>query len=451
MGPDSQPRPAGVHLDSKVEGLLVSAFEGMLEESRQLGHWGDVRGTADCKMAMDLCFPRGAFAGLRTFAGDWLARRMYVTDKDKGNWEEEIWDTSIAIMALAWDKARYKDRIWAGLGWLETAYRVGRSNWNDEPWETSWALLAIHEALGPDLQSHPYGGLCHQPLHWLTSFMGIPREGMQVNAHYTGLFVLLANRFANQDILGLEHGALLDELRQAKHKAVERLITDLGTVNPHSRELWSKELWSNGLVLWGIAEAGALHETTPGLADALRWFDDALTRPSVQTEDRAFACIGLYHLLVSLRIEENLLLPSSVAAARNLLSDEGCQRVFDACLQIARREAASDTKARLGQELHERVSVKHRDFRPHPPFLETHEWEGYYTVRAHKKAANLTVIVCLTTALTVLTQWSAGGLGTVWSWLIAAIPVAAGVLATLEQLVGLSIRDLFGSKAKDQQ
>lgn len=433
--PAAKPSAARAMTES-IEDLVVLALHDVLREAAVSGNWGDVRGTSDSLIAIETCLPPHAYPRLRAAASDWLIGRSFA-ESGLRNWEEEVWDSAVALLALAGDSRRPERAIGEGVRWLEEHHRFGHDNWNDEPWETLWALLAIH-ATATVSPHHVPAEIPIGSLRWLLSLLDNPRPGLLVSWHYTGLLVLVAGRYASSGELAARDPAFAADLRAAVERVVARMVEWLAS-GDGAGELWTREVWSNSLVLWAAAENEAVHEGSAGLPRLVDWYRDRLRRSDLMTEDRAFACIALFHLLVSLETTRDVAVRRALEEMRTRVREgREAERAIDVI--DAHEVRVAD---RVRERIARRLATTRPDFVARPPFLTTSEFRGYYTVHAHRKTVNVALIVAATAALTLMTV-AQDLFGARMNRLVALVPIGLGALATLAQLMNLDLGGILG-------
>lgn len=443
----SRPRP-GQQVEDHLSAALLRGLQDLLDEGCASGDWGDVRGSADGLIALAHCLGGDAYPVLRAASEQWL-RQKAITHGDGASWEEEVWDTAIATLALC---ARPHENTVArapALRWLKVAHARGHSNWNDEPWETMWALLALDAARRAGDHAALSGVALDETFAWLLSLFG--PSGHMVSSHYTALFVLVANRF--QDVAG----AASADLAARKERAVAVLLepmrrwaTPRGSAIAVPEELWTRELWANSLVMWALGENGLVTHEQAGTEAVALWFHhqmcdgpDSAERGEVLTEDRAFACVALFHALVSLRSS----LPEAAAVHRRLagITDAG-DAIGDATDLVG--GSAGDT---LRRELRERLERTRADYAPSLPLFQRRG--AYYTANLKRRLVDAVAVL----AATILLGWGAGesqtieaALGSRGASILRAAVVLAGAFAMLIGALGISVGDLLTRSRKRQ-
>lgn len=120
---------------------------------------------------------------------DWLVRNSHVEAKGQRSWESEVWDTSLALIALTRAKRLDSDPIISeACDWL-IALRNEHFNWHNEPWETTMALLAL-------LETRQYRRFEHilDSVRWLTDI--IESIGLLI-LHYSAFLRLVLQQIQN--------------------------------------------------------------------------------------------------------------------------------------------------------------------------------------------------------------------------------------------------------------
>lgn len=428
-------------ITSSIEKQLTAALESIIMEACYSGDWGDVRGTADSLIALNRCLPETTFLNLRTNAAKWLTRNKIEKSEFNVNWEEEVWDTSVAMIALSHEKEKNKQVIDGAVKGLQASFVEEHNNWNFEPWETSWALLAIFEALSPHLDEDVLA-TCNRALKWLQTYIGVPEPGLLINWHYTALFLLVAKRYSDYPPFTEEYPDTCRMLKQYIDICLQRILDVL----PVSEEgLWTHEVWSNGLVLWALGECNVVATNTTGVTRIVEWFSGQLLTSFL--EDRAFACIGLYELLLSLKAQEYLPLSDGLAGLVGAAEANDLGDILNVCMKIVEKEISQDKiKPCLAAQLEKNLAGRCPDFVLRAPFITSSEHEGYYTLNLYRKYTDLAVIIAVTLAVTLLTLASTERIPAPWAWIIGAAPIVIGAFATVASLFGFSFRDYFGRK-----
>lgn len=414
----------------RIEIILEGTLRQLLREPQRAGNWGDVRGTADSLIAIHQCLPDERFPALRRYASEWLLTRMYSDVSGMGNWEEEVWDTAIATLALS-EEPVGKEPVAKAILWLAELFQETHGNWNDEPWETLWALLAIHAAHTKADAPMPAIDF-EKSLRWLISLRGTPSAGILVNWHYTALFCLVAQRYSSH----LMQTMVSDEVRAALTSAYiesTRCIA-LALDRLPDKELWTNEVWSNSIAIWALAESEEIRGDLPGLIKLVDWFQEQLQDQHQSfTEDLAFACISLGRLVVGLERAKEL------AFARNIDNIKGengpeIRAIIEQCAEIISHARSAG--------LRERLSCRLRTFRDHiprAPFLTKDVFHGYYTVNLRDFPTKLFLIIVATATLTVAAHSAQAFFGEKVGRVVIWVPLALGALTTIAGLMNFSL------------
>ncbi len=214
------------------------------------------------------------------------------------SWGEELWDTSMALISLNRLGLSQKDpQYQKAISWMVSLYNMNnRQNWHDEPWETSWCILAILETdTIPELSD-----IAYKATKWLLSLQD--SEGKIVSPHYTAYFILSSSKLINYDwIISQEDKKIISD---AIDNAIKFL---LGIISKDA--LWTGEAWSNGQILWALANTGKFPCSNKDiLLTVVNWFADHQESDGnwSDVEDTASSILGLYYLLREL---ESMSLP----------------------------------------------------------------------------------------------------------------------------------------------
>lgn len=426
------------NLVDKIEKTLAESLNYLLREPEKIGNWGDVRGTADSLIAIHKCLPNDRFPILREYATSWLLSRMENNSENNGkaSWEEEVWDTSIAVLALS-EEPSSREAIIKSTRWLSEQFQVGHGNWNDEPWETLWALLALHAAYKemklpfPDIDFE-------RTFNWLMSLRGTPQSGILINWHYTALFTLVAKRYSMDSPSSVVSDHIRVLLRDTHKESVQCLAEFLIM---KKEELWTNEIWSNSLAVW------ALFESIEDCPDQLEkkpvanWFFNQLqNQASVFTEDRAFACIGLFYFILGIKKEKKIKIDNLCTAdlspqVMNIMQE--CSTILGQNVQIDLQNSVSKCLGTVS------------DYTPRAPIFATDVFHGYYTINLRDFPTNIFVTITTTGILTIAAQNAHTFFGKTVGQYIIWIPLALGTLATIAQLMNFNLPKLF-SRSKSQ-
>ena len=138
-------------LEKRITSVLINGLSELIRQGRGRNCWCSSRATADALIALDHALPVGEYPHLREEA---LRELLRESDESGAlrNWNAEVWDTSVALLALRnLQGAKYRKPIRQSRDWLLSKYL--RSHfWNHEPWETLWALIALSRL--PDPPTH---------------------------------------------------------------------------------------------------------------------------------------------------------------------------------------------------------------------------------------------------------------------------------------------------------
>lgn len=442
-----------------VNNLLFKSLQNLIKSGMSNGHWGSVRATADSLIAMNRCLKEepSPYPILKKHAYKYIVKRASKPDKSINNacdWEEEVWDSSVAIMALSHKSMhkRYRDNILSGWAGLENKYNKINHNWHDEPWETSWALLALHSIMeNEELETETVNW--KQCLLWLSDLCGKPKKGLLINWHYSALFVLIVNRYANDKYLGgLENEDLKMKLRNGRNEIISHIMDNLKNTEDEDI-LWTQELWSNSLILWALCEPyqdkyEEVHVNSIEIDRVYKWFIKVLDKNKQQREDIAFSCISLCALWNSLSINENKTyeklrheIKSNIAIKIEQLT--AIERLIDKI----KKNDEEDKKKFLGRELLKEIKS---DYTPKPPLLEKDHHPGYHTVNLRENVTVISLIIITVIIFTFLTFGIQPYVNDKLGKVLVRLPVVLGVFATVLKLANVSPSAFLRFKSKKQ-
>ena len=276
-------------LKCRIVSSVTNGYSWLFGKGAGQGHWSEVRSTALAGLCLSLREPVDApwLVAVR----DWLLSRQVDMGAGQGSWGEELWDTSMAMLALLHLGVSPKDpAILGAVGWQRKLFGLsGNDSWHDEPWETSWCLLSgLHVQL--------YGGAVPwnsaAAARWLRSLQD--SRGRLIAPHYTAYFIWIYEELAKQSSATLE-------LEEAAARATRYLQAAW-----NESALWAGEPWSNGQILWCLASTGRLQIKDPDrVRQIVTWFlaeQDSDGGWYQDVEDTASAILGLH--AVMLRLEE---------------------------------------------------------------------------------------------------------------------------------------------------
>lgn len=414
-----------------LEELVVQLVRGLVAEGCERGNWEDTRGTGDALIALSEVLDDHAFPVLRRSASEFLADSA-TSFEDGLSWGEEVWDSSIATIALCRGPVPDRGRVSEAFRMLTELYRIGGGNWYSEPWETLWALVAMHEAIVkfPELQ----GEFDPKPaLSWLLTLFD-ERKGQLVNLHYTAQLLIASSKWLDHPVMVDPSSDLANRLQDVRIAAARHLLGSLRA----DGGLWSPDLWANALIVWGLADAGAVPLDQVWVNDVARGFRDAVRRDQ-PTEDRAFAVVGLSRLANAISGAAACSLP------RGLLDLE--QRYPDASLRVILEQVRSEQFDRDSARLRGRITrqvADMADFRQKPPAVSRSTFRGYYTVNVRQSVVNVSAILGVTVILTILSSAAASYIDASYAGFLTAIPIGLGMLATLAQILDIRPREWIG-------
>lgn len=365
-------------LENDVTSALVDGLVKLIEQGKRRDYWCSSRATADALITLDLCLPTGQFIHLQ---GD--ARKHLLAESDlvdgRRNWNGEIWDTAVAALALRNLRANeYKTATLQSRDWLLSKY-LKSHYWNHEQWETLWALIALSRLPEP-----PQNCDFSAAIEWLTeAIIGEPTSRMLMNWSNTALFILFTNTNCWEYSEGLK-----ERVAEEKQKCLETILATPLDEDGAVEVLWTPEGWSNGLVLWALSEAQHRMPDEAAANKIVKWCQTRISDGSLVDEDLAFVCIGLYHYLRWIYLQD-----------------------------------ASLKEAQLKFELCEQVKMAVPD---KPVALTKHTHPGYWSMHIRRRSARFAVYIVIALVLSGATLYFDDKRG--WSSLIALIPLLLSLI-----------------------
>ena len=391
------------------------------------GHWGDVRGTGDALIAFGEIL-RGKVPNLRSASLKYLLSSCDINEDEKmANWNEEVWDSAIALIALNYiesdDPVLIKIKTF-GINWLLLKFKQGNNNWNEEPWETLWALLALSKY---SIASE-HKDVFSKSFDWLNSLYK-ENSGILINWHYTALYLIVENS-ATLYIGEEDHKIKSGKLSQIFLSSIRSHFSSFKT-NEHQEKLWTKELWSNALVLWAYSER-ELNDFIDDFESTTliyRWFENA-GREHAIVEDIAFSSIALFSLLKSLKV-------------MHAFNDLKTVSEQDEVILVSKLKDYFEVRFAINSKISGQISSI--DFCEKMPIFSS-PYERYYTFNFNKRIFGATAFLVLTATLSLGSSHLKDYIGHSATEIITFASIFLGILATFAQLFGITIHDFFGKK-----
>jgi len=288
-------------LKNDIYRMVTNAYKYLYKEGQTKFFWGDVRSTALVGLA--LVFRESLDSKWLKEIENNLYKNIDVINENFNNWNEEIWDTAMALLCLN-EFGTTKNPIYQkALKWVHSMFNLnGRFNWHDEPWETSWAILGLLKC-SPDDDCLI---VVNNSLKWLYSLQD--EDGKIIAPHYTAYYILSIFLFIEQNPnLNPED---IETLRDSQKKAAYYLISII-----ENKILWTGEAWSNGQILWAIASSNYIDINDQKLISMItNWFEKNQEEKGnwADYEDTASAIIGLNHLLEVLEKTDSDFSPGNI-------------------------------------------------------------------------------------------------------------------------------------------
>lgn len=272
--------------------ITARGYDWLYERAIETGHWGDVRSTALASIALELREPINS--RWLTESRNWLLFEQ-TEDKETGlkHWNEEVWDTAMAVFAL--NRLQFnqnEDRYADSVQWIISLYdRTRRNNWHDEPWETCWALITLVF----DNSAERFIDIIISAMDWLLSLRG--NHGMIIAPHYTAYYLVIYEKL--KEVAAKAEVKLDSKFEVAADEAAYCLINELD-----DQLLWNGETWANGQILWALCLAGRFPLSNTSICKTVvDWFSKQ-QEPNYgcweDEEDTASALIGLCQLLIGI-------------------------------------------------------------------------------------------------------------------------------------------------------
>lgn len=400
-------------LKQALTNLLVDSLEDLICIGSNRDFWGTTRANSDAILAITTCLPNGNFSKLKDQCLDRISKEANDSN-EYVNWEEEIWDTSIAIMALSTDYNNNDILISKGLNWIESKYIKIIKSWNEEVWETLLALNAITFSRNKKNKEEENYSYFKGSIEQLNNFL---KEGILINWSNTALYILYVINSAKLESNENNKEIINQHIKASCDKILKK------DINLAQNVLWTSETWSNGLVLWAISEAKYGVFSEKKLEDIISWFEVQMNLEGTPIEDKAFACIGMYKYLEYLEYLEY----------KKIIGEE--------------KPKMSIVKSNLQNRLSELVGSRVKDFVPIPPLLDKSYHTDYYTINLNKRFVNILFIVSLTLVLTFFSVIASYDNDNIPKW-IAIIPILIGTYATVSQIIDFNI---FKSKKNNNE
>jgi hypothetical protein len=278
--------------DDQVEREIYHAvsrgFEYLFKVGQGKGHWKRVDHTSLAAMALTIREPKSSpwVKAVRK----WLISQQTEMEEGVASWDESVSDSAMALIALLRIGVLPNDpAVVKVLKFLSKVFNYkARPNWEDEPWETSWSITAIAEAGDPEALDEA----C-QALRWLAAMQ--EPSGAIIAPHYTAYFINAVRAICHRQTSS--GYCVIDEakLQEQAKKASEYLMRTMD-----DEELWTGEAWSNGQILWCLASGGRFPiEDQTSMSKTVSWFvrNQGTDGNWFDSEDTACAILGLVALL----------------------------------------------------------------------------------------------------------------------------------------------------------
>ncbi|MDD1746922.1 MAG: terpene cyclase/mutase family protein [Methanomassiliicoccales archaeon] len=278
------------YLEQELYRILTKSYGWLFTNGKCDGYWKDVSDTSLVALCLTKREPDTSpwLEHLR----DWLLDQQIEEGDEEGSWEEEIWGTATALIALSkLGVPTNHPKMITGLNFVHKLFNTtGRSNWEDEPWETSWAILAIAQTNCKKYLEDAYRGL-----EWLMSLQD--ESGRIIAPHYTAYFIKITYSLNKRQLIPEKD---LEKYQTTVEKATKYLID-----NMKPDILWTGMPWSNGQILWALASTYNFpFEDRSAVGHVIEWFSKNQEPGGnwYDAEDTSSAILGLFFLLRGCKI-----------------------------------------------------------------------------------------------------------------------------------------------------
>lgn len=266
---------------------VTKAYEWIFSLRKNGGDWPDVRIASLMMLCLSLREER---------KNEWLRDIKQTIEKEVKNlnedqngicWNDEIWDTSLALRALyQYEKSEKNALYQKGRKWIGTSFnKTGRENWNDEPWESYWAIKSI-------LLSHDskYDDILTSSIKWYLTLQS--EDGKVVAAHYTAFLIDIFTEYMKKysDIDNKTKELMNVQITKAK---------DYLTNQFNKKNLWTGEAWSNSYILQILINTNNFDEEKIPLNDCLKWYIDLQDEKGMieDGEDTALSILAIIEII----------------------------------------------------------------------------------------------------------------------------------------------------------
>ena len=237
------------NIDLRMSHIIFKAAEFVCKEN-QYGTWGGApQINARCIWAVANC---GLAYKDKRFINSSIVALFDISMKteDGLSWNDEIWDTAMcAIAIMQGSRADFKNRLNEVKRWLLNQYSELENNFYNEPWESLYALITLLD-MGAYLEKLTRDDLkkIKSCVTWILSKR--TEEGVLISPHYCGLLLIVLGYMLKRVRLTKKEKALYTD---AIRKSVSYICDDF-TVKKKEDALWNNDIWSIGIILYGLAK-----------------------------------------------------------------------------------------------------------------------------------------------------------------------------------------------------
>jgi hypothetical protein len=416
-----------------LEDIIINVSRELIKEGCELGNWEDTRGTGDALIALQEVIMSDQYPNLKKSSFSTIKKNA-IYSEDLTSWGEEVWDTAIAIIALTKERKPDVELIGKSVKWLLSIFNRGEPSWYSEPWETLWALIALYEAF-KILPEEAKNFNPVPPIQWLLRLYD-DQSGILVNDHYTAQLLIVLTKWLDNEFIISSEDELAERLQRMRIKSADYFIKKISF--SENDELWTSETWANSLIIWGLADAGAINWKKTNVQKIIALLNNELKKADLPTEDRAFSIIALsklYQLLSNTALEQ---LPEGILEVEKRIPDPGLRVILEHFNQINMEKESLDFKRYIGIKI-DGIS----DFKQKPPFFTGSFYSEYYQLNINKLYSNIVIIILVSLVLAMVSIYSSQFANNKLTGWVAAIPIILGILATIAQLLDIHFKDWF--------
>lgn len=282
-------------LSTRFAGLIARTAQFLCREGR-FGTWGTTRTSGTAIWALAECGLTHSHQDfLRYCIRQLLSSDDYLRDQDGSRFNDEVWDTSVGLMALVKvSPGDFHGDVERILRWLKS--QAQDDNFKNEPWETFWALNAFLESGMALDDTVP---LLRRCIEWVLRRRNT--EGVLISSHYMGFLLTILNLMLQKTSLSEADVKVYSETAEF----CETYLKEEFARTQQNGQAWGNEPWVVGHILLGIATSPdnrrRFFSDIKFNEDLLLWYDSLDWDPSGggwrDLVETSFTLVGLarYH------------------------------------------------------------------------------------------------------------------------------------------------------------